>query len=260
MFHRVLDVCENQTMPMTLAQDRHLLNDRSMQVMFWYSRQKGQTNWQLYIWFHIGWNKNRSRCKVQPPFYHIFPPTSTSPPSPGGPARLLIFVDFSGIIPGEGGKVSSVKFAQTFRPVSGSLSKNFSTKTFPPTNVHQKCICQLWWQWYVWGRDPLATFRASIIPKLSQFHFDLSSSQILISIIRFFPLISPNSYKVVTFPSNFCPLATSRSNWIENITIQNVWQFSPPGTFLFGHLGLFRVVKITCVPWSIIYANYQNTR
>ena len=94
MFHRVLDVCENQTMPMTLAQDRHLLNDRSMQVMFWYSRQKGQTNWQLYIWFHIGWNKNRSRCKVQPPFYHIFPPTSTSPPSPGGPARLLIFCRF----------------------------------------------------------------------------------------------------------------------------------------------------------------------
>ena len=125
MFHRVLDVCENQTMPMTLAQDRHLLNGRSMQVMFWYSRQKGQTNWQLYIWFHIGWNKNRSRCKVQPPFYHIFPPTSTSPPSPGGPARLLIFVDFSGIIPGEGGKVSSVKFAPTFRPVSGSFSKNF---------------------------------------------------------------------------------------------------------------------------------------
>ena len=105
--------------------------------MFWYSRQKGQTNWQLYIWFHIGWNKNRSRCKVQPPFYHIFPPTSTSPPSPGGPARLLIFVDFSGIIPGEGGKVSSVKFAQTFRPVSGSLSKNFfhqniSTNKCPP--------------------------------------------------------------------------------------------------------------------------------
>ena len=66
MFNRVLDVCENQTMPMTLAQDRHLLNDRSMQVMFWYSRQKGQTNWQLYIWFHIGWNKNRSRCKTQP--------------------------------------------------------------------------------------------------------------------------------------------------------------------------------------------------
>ena len=125
MFNRVLDVCENQTMPMTLAQDRHLLNDRSMQVMFWYSRQKGQTNWQLYIWFHIGWNKNRSRCKVQPPFYHIFPPTSTSPLSPGGPARLLIFVDFSGIIPGEGGKVSSVKFAQTFRPVSGSISQNF---------------------------------------------------------------------------------------------------------------------------------------
>ena len=93
-----------------------------------------------------------------------------------------------------------------------------------------------------------------------KFHFDLFYFQTIIIIQCLFPLLRPNLCKIVTIPSNFCLLAASRSNWVESITIQNVWQFSPPGTFLFGHLGLFRGVKITCVTWSIIYANYQNTR
>ena len=38
---------------------------------------------------------------------------------------------------------------------------------------------------------------------------------IIIIIQYLFPLLSPNLCKVATFPSNFCPLAASKSNWIE---------------------------------------------